>query len=117
MAYSSLLPDRGRTLHARIVEGLAVLTGEWSAEQVNRMALAKKLAMCPLHAYCYQGLTTLHAKIDRPDQTCAELANPIEPDRGLEMTFWLPCAEAALPRIGGSGIWQKAGCGGASTPY
>jgi predicted ATPase len=38
VAYSSLLLDRRRTLHARIVEALEALAGERVAEQVNRLA-------------------------------------------------------------------------------
>jgi tetratricopeptide (TPR) repeat protein len=38
VAYGSLLPDRRRALHARIVEALEALAGERLAEQVERLA-------------------------------------------------------------------------------
>jgi tetratricopeptide (TPR) repeat protein len=38
VAYGSLLLERRRELHARIVETLEILAGEWAAEQVERLA-------------------------------------------------------------------------------
>src|SRR5207237_10719843 len=38
VAYGSLLQERRRVLHARIVEALEVLAGDWVAEQVERLA-------------------------------------------------------------------------------
>src|SRR5215475_5240700 len=38
VAYSSLLQERRRTLHARIVEALEALAGERMAEQIDRLA-------------------------------------------------------------------------------
>jgi hypothetical protein len=50
----------------------------------------------PLQAYCHLGLGTLYAKIGRHEQAHAELAAAIDLYRAMEMTFWLPQAEAAL---------------------
>jgi hypothetical protein len=38
-------------------------------------------------------------KTDRHEQACAQLATAIELYRAMEMTFWLPQAEAALAEV------------------
>ena len=38
MAYSGLLQERRRALHARIVGALETLAGEWRDDQVDRLA-------------------------------------------------------------------------------
>jgi hypothetical protein len=43
----------------------------------------------------------LYAKIGRCEQVHAELDIAIELYRGMEMTFWLPQAEAALAQVEG----------------
>jgi tetratricopeptide (TPR) repeat protein len=60
------------------------------------MALAEELGMRPLLAHCHLGLGTLYAKIGRARPARAELSAAIELYRAMEMTFWLPQAEAAL---------------------
>jgi Flp pilus assembly protein TadD len=57
--------------------------------------------MRPLQAHCHRGLGTLYAKIGRPEQARAALATAIELYRAMEMTFWLPQAEAALAEVEG----------------
>ena len=57
--------------------------------------------MRPLQAHCHRGLGTLYAKIGRPEQARAELATAIELYRAMDMTFWLPQAEAVLAQIAG----------------
>jgi tetratricopeptide (TPR) repeat protein len=68
------------------------------AEDSFRQALAKaeELGMRPLQAHCHLGLGTLYAKIGHQEPARAELAIAIELYRAMEMTFWLPQAEAAL---------------------
>ena len=65
------------------------------------MALASELGMRPLAAHCHRGLGTLYAKIGRLEQARAELSTAIDLYRAMEMTFWLPQAEAALARVEG----------------
>jgi tetratricopeptide (TPR) repeat protein len=67
-------------------------------EDYFRQALAKaeELGMHPLQAHCHLGLGTLYAKIGSREQARAELSTAIELYRAMEMTFWLPQAEAAL---------------------
>jgi Flp pilus assembly protein TadD len=52
--------------------------------------------MRPLQAHCHRGLGTLYAKTGRPEQARDELSTTIELYQAMEMTFWLPQAEAAL---------------------
>ena len=66
------------------------------AHYQQALALAEALGMRPLQAHCHFGLGTLYTKIGRPEQARAELSAAIELYRAMEMTFWLPQAEAAL---------------------
>jgi hypothetical protein len=52
-------------------------------------------------AHCHLGLGTLSAKLGRPEQARAELSTAMEMYRTMEMTFWLPHAEAALAQVEG----------------
>jgi class 3 adenylate cyclase/tetratricopeptide (TPR) repeat protein len=65
------------------------------------LALAEELGMRPLQAHCHLGLGTLYAKVGRREQARAELSAAIELYRAMEMTFWLPHAEAALAQVEG----------------
>ena len=55
--------------------------------------------MRPLQAHCHQGLGTLYAKIGHQEQARAELSTAIDLYRSMEMTLWLPQAEAALAQV------------------
>jgi hypothetical protein len=57
--------------------------------------------MRPLLAHCHQGRGTLYAKTGRREQARAELSAAITLYRAMEMTFWLPQAEAALGQVEG----------------
>jgi hypothetical protein len=63
------------------------------------LALAEELGMRPLQAHCHLGLGTRYAKIGQREQARAELSTAIDLYRTMEMTFWLPQAEAALAQI------------------
>jgi Flp pilus assembly protein TadD len=56
--------------------------------------------MRPLVAHCHLGLGTLYAKIGRRAEARAALSTTIELYRAMEMTFWLPQAEAAMAPAG-----------------
>ena len=80
-----------------------------SAEQAEAhyrqaLALAEALGMRPLQAHCHRGLGTLYAKIGRREQARAELSTAIDLYRAMEMTFWLPQAEASAGGGGGAVI-------------
>ena len=63
------------------------------------MALAGELGMRPLLAHCHLGLGTLYRRAGRPEPARAELSAAIELFRSMEMTFWLPQAEAELAKV------------------
>ncbi len=65
------------------------------------LALAETIGMRPLQAHCHLGLGTLYAKMVMEKQARAELATAIALYRAMEMTFWLPQAEAALAQVEG----------------
>jgi hypothetical protein len=57
--------------------------------------------MRPLQAHCHRGLGMLYATTGQREQACAELSAAIDLYRAMEMTFWLPEAEAALAQVAG----------------
>jgi tetratricopeptide (TPR) repeat protein len=65
------------------------------------LALSKELGMCPLQAHCHCGLGTLYRKVGRGEEARSELSAAIELYGAMEMTFWLPQAEAALAQVEG----------------
>jgi tetratricopeptide (TPR) repeat protein len=65
------------------------------------LALADELGMRPLQAHCHRGLGTLYATAGQREQARAELSIAIELYRTMEMTFWLPQAEAAMEGVKG----------------
>jgi tetratricopeptide (TPR) repeat protein len=62
-------------------------------------ALADELGMRPLLAHCHLGLGALYARIERRAEASAELFTAIELYRAMDMTFWLPQAEAGLAQV------------------
>jgi class 3 adenylate cyclase/tetratricopeptide (TPR) repeat protein len=65
------------------------------------LTLAEELGMRPLAAHCHLGLGLFHLKIGRRVQAHPELSAAIALYRAMEMTFWLPQAEAALAEAEG----------------
>ena len=72
-----------------------------SAEAYYRqaLALAEELGMRPLLAHCHHGLGTLYLKAGRLEPARLELTAAIALYRAMDMTFWLPQAEAALAQV------------------
>jgi len=68
------------------------------AHYQQALALANELGMRPLQAHCHRSLGTLYATTGQQEQARAELSIAIELYQAMEMTFWLPQAEAALAR-------------------
>jgi class 3 adenylate cyclase/tetratricopeptide (TPR) repeat protein len=62
------------------------------------LTLAEPLGMRPLQAHCHLGLGTLYTRAGRPEQARAGLSAAIALYRSMEMTLWLPQAEAALAK-------------------
>jgi hypothetical protein len=63
------------------------------------LALADELGMRPLQAHCHRGLGTLYAKLGQEETVRTELSSAINLYRAMDMTFWLPQAEAALAQV------------------
>ena len=63
------------------------------------LPLAEELGMRPLQAHCHGGLGKLYATIGRRTEARAALTTAVELYRAMEMTFWLPQAEAALAQM------------------
>jgi hypothetical protein len=62
-------------------------------------ALAGELGMRPLQAHCHYGLGTLYRQTGRAALARTALSSATELYRAMEMTFWLPQAEAALAQV------------------
>jgi class 3 adenylate cyclase/tetratricopeptide (TPR) repeat protein len=65
------------------------------------LALADELGMRPLQAHCHRGLGTLYTTTGQREQARAELTTAIALYRAMEMSFWLPQAEAVLAQVEG----------------
>jgi tetratricopeptide (TPR) repeat protein len=65
------------------------------------LALAEALGMRPLVAHCHHGLGRLYGQTGRGEQARAALTTAINLYRAMDMTFWLPQAEAALAQVEG----------------
>ncbi|HSF29096.1 MAG TPA: tetratricopeptide repeat protein [Candidatus Tectomicrobia bacterium] len=97
--------ERGNEAYAlRLLGDIAARrepAGSKAAEACYRQALAlvEELGMRPLRAHCHLGLGRLFATIGRHGKARAELSTAIELYRAMDMTFWLPQAEAALAQM------------------
>jgi tetratricopeptide (TPR) repeat protein len=65
------------------------------------LTLAEELGMRPLQARCHLGLGTLYVTTGHRQQAHSELSAAIDLYRTMDMTFWLPQAEAALAQLEG----------------
>src|SRR5262245_59187196 len=72
-----------------------------AASYCAALALADEFGMRPLQAHCHHGLGTLYLKTDRPEQARTELSTAIALYSAMDMTFWLPQAEAMLAQVQG----------------
>jgi len=64
------------------------------------LILADELGMRPLQAHCHLGLGTLYSRVARLEEARVALSTAIRMYRTLEMSLWLPQAEATLAQIG-----------------
>jgi class 3 adenylate cyclase/tetratricopeptide (TPR) repeat protein len=74
-----------------------------AAHYQQALALAEALSMRPLQAHCHLRLGILYTATGQRQPAGAALSAAIALYRTMEMTFWLPQAEAALVRISPSG--------------
>src|SRR5262249_42603817 len=65
------------------------------------LALAQELGMRPLQAHSHLSLGTLYTQTGQQEQARAALTAAIDLYRAMDMTFWLPQAEAALAQVEG----------------
>jgi tetratricopeptide (TPR) repeat protein len=72
-----------------------------AAAYQHAITLAEELGMRPLLAHCHLGLGSLYAKTGRLEPARAELSAAITLYRAMDMTFWLPQAEALLAQVEG----------------
>jgi tetratricopeptide (TPR) repeat protein len=72
---------------------------EADANYRQALALADELGMRPLVAHCRLGLGILYAKTGQRQQAHAELSAAIDLYHAMDMTFWLPQAEAVLAQV------------------
>jgi class 3 adenylate cyclase/tetratricopeptide (TPR) repeat protein len=71
------------------------------AHYQQALALAAELGMRPLQAHCHLGLGRLYGQTSRAAQARTALTTAITLYRAMDMTFWLPEAEAALTQVEG----------------
>jgi tetratricopeptide (TPR) repeat protein len=71
------------------------------AHYQQALALAEDLGMRPLVAHCHYGLGRLYGQTGRGEEARAALSTAIELYRAMDMTFWLPQAEAVLAQVEG----------------
>jgi tetratricopeptide (TPR) repeat protein len=94
--------NEARALHQLgIVHAHAVPLDAVPAEAYYQQALvlAEELGMRPLVAHCHHSLGQLYGQAGRGEQACAALTTAIDLYRAMDMTFWLPQAEAALAQV------------------
>ena len=63
--------------------------------------------MRPLQAHCQRGLGTLYAATGQREQGRTALSAAIALYRAMDMTFWLPQAEATLAQTGAGGMMYQ----------
>jgi tetratricopeptide (TPR) repeat protein len=69
------------------------------AHYQQALALAEALGMRPLVAHCHLGLGRLYHQTGQRGQARAALTTAVDLYRAMDMTFWLPQAEAALAQM------------------
>jgi class 3 adenylate cyclase/tetratricopeptide (TPR) repeat protein len=98
--------ERGNQAYAlRLLGDIAARCEPPESEQAGgyyreALALADELGMRPLTAHCHRGLGTLYGRMGQVEHARAELTAAIEFYRAMDITFWLPQAEAALAQVG-----------------
>jgi tetratricopeptide (TPR) repeat protein len=97
--------ERGNEAHAlRLLGDIAAHRDPPAVEQAEAfyqqaLALAEALDMRPLQAHCHLGLGTLYGHMGQVEPARAALTAAIELYRAMDMTFWLPQAEATLAQV------------------
>ena len=91
---------RGRHLSGEIAMHGEPLHHEATATHYREaLTLAEALGMRPLQAHCHLGLGSLYAKTGQHERARSELSAAIDLYRAMDITFWLPQAEAVLAQV------------------
>jgi tetratricopeptide (TPR) repeat protein len=69
------------------------------AHYQQALTLADALGMRPLQAHCHLGLGKLYAAAGQREQARSALSTAVQMYRSMDMTFWLPQAEATLAQV------------------
>jgi tetratricopeptide (TPR) repeat protein len=107
LALSRDYKQRGHEVYAlHLLDEIAARREPLEAEQAeshyrDALTLAEAHGMRPLQAHGHLGLGTLYAKLGQRELAHAELSTAIALYRAMDMTFWLPQAEAALAQVEG----------------
>jgi tetratricopeptide (TPR) repeat protein len=105
LEFARQYPGRGYQAYAlRLLGDIAAQREPPEAEQAEAyyrqaLALAEELGMRPRTAHCHLGLGVLYQRAGKREPARATLSTAIELLRAMEMTFWLPRAEAALAKV------------------
>jgi hypothetical protein len=75
-----------------------------AAHYPQALTLAEDLSMRPLVAHCRRGRDRLYHQTSRAAPARTALATAIVLYRAMDMTFWLPQAEAVLTQVEGQEI-------------
>jgi hypothetical protein len=89
---------------ARILGEVAVRreppgSAQAEAHYLHALALAEESGMQPLVAHCHSGLGKFYATRGRRAEAHTELSAAVALYRAMDMTFWLPQAEAVLAEV------------------
>jgi len=107
LAHARTRQERGNQAYAlRLLGDIAARREPPESESAEAyycqaLALAEELGMRPLQAHCHLGLGTLYVQTGRLEPARAALTAAVALYRDMEMTFWLPQAEAALAQVEG----------------
>jgi tetratricopeptide (TPR) repeat protein len=105
LAHAHAHQERGNQAYAlRLLGDIAARRDPPEVEQAEAhyhqaLTLADELGMRPLQAHCHLGLGTLYGQVGRRKPAHTELSTAIEMYHAMDMTFWLPQAEAALAQV------------------
>jgi tetratricopeptide (TPR) repeat protein len=115
LAHARAHQERGHEAYAlRLLGDVAARRGPPESTQAEvhyqqALALADELGMRPLMAHCHLGLGSLYITTGQREQARAALSTAIGLYRIMDMTFWLPQAEAALAQVSGAEAPERGG--------
>lgn len=103
-ALNAARESRGRNYEAQALRLLGEIAarrdpldaGEAESRYRAAQSLAEELDMRPLQALCHLGLGRLYHRTDRAHEAAIELSTAARMLRDMEMTLWLPEAQAGL---------------------